>query len=185
MKAGIHGNGSLVGKEKQTIKGASFIVGCWFLGFLLVAIIVVRWAVLDGDPVKQSGSFASLNPIQQTPNIEPSSPTTAENEKASSVAPQPSSSSRSEETHIIQNFAGYLTEQYSSTTPYDVKVVGDDSEGPLRFDCSDDPHPEDVCFMLYKSYPGSREETNTLRTMGVRHLFFDAGLMKKSWEKAL
>ncbi len=183
MKAGLADDRLLPRKEvkKRTIKSASLIVGAWALGFLVVAIIVVRWAVLDSDPDK-SAAVTSIKTVHQIPVVKP--PIT-ESEKALSLDSQKPLSNPSAATHILQNFAASLTEQYSSNTPYEVKVTGDDISGSLRFDCSDDPNPEDVCFMLYKRYPDSREETNLLRTMGVRNLYFDSGLMKKGWEKTL
>jgi hypothetical protein len=119
MKADRPDSSELIHKvgKKRTIMSAFLIVGSWFLGFLFIVIIVIRWAVLDSDPEKSSAPAKSISTSQQTTNV-PSYPTMAENEKASSLALQQSSSSQdakaqsSAENHIVQNFARVLTEQY-------------------------------------------------------------------------
>jgi hypothetical protein len=84
---------------------------------------------------------------------------------------------------LLRDLGQAITEQYKKT-PYEVSVFGDDSTASLAFDCSDDPHPEDTCFMLYKRYPGE-DERKVLKMAGVKKLFFRAGTFKKSWEKNL
>ena len=97
--------------------------------------------------------------------------------------PEPTPTPESPRATLLQNLGRAMTEQYKKT-PYEVSVFGDDSTNSLAFDCSDDPHPEDTCFLLYKRYPGE-DERKVLKIAGVKRLFFRAGFMKKSWEKSL
>jgi hypothetical protein len=96
-------------------------------------------------------------------------------------APQPAPAPAADTARVLEDLGRAMTEQYKST-PWQVSVFGDTGTSSLAFDCSDDPHPEDVCFMLYKRYPGE-DERRVLKMMGVKRLFFRAGFTKKSWEK--
>lgn len=91
---------------------------------------------------------------------------------------------KSKSSDRIVELLGYaLTEQYDKQTPWSVRVSGNDATKTLYFDCSDDPHPKDVCLLLYKNYP-SEKEAQVLRLSGVRRLVFSAGGLSM-WEKSL
>jgi hypothetical protein len=107
-------------------------------------------------------------------------------------APQPSDSHsesatttppKKPEDQVLSLLGAALTEDYKKT-PWGVRVYGDDEQKTLSFDCSDDPHPRDVCFMLYKRYP-EEDETRVLRMLGVKRIYYHAGLVGKSWQKEL
>jgi hypothetical protein len=163
------------------------------LPLLIVASLCVGAFVLFHPPQHQSPqqsppaqNSTAVN-ISTTPNQAKASTSTQRlGSELSATSPSktvPDESKSTPEAHIIENLAAALTVEYRST-PYEVRVFGDDSEGSLSFDCSDDPHSEDVCLMLYKQYPDSRER-KVLRMMHIRKLYFHAGLMKKSWGKNL
>ena len=167
--------GLTVTERRRGLRKAGVVFLSLGLLFFGGCVALVYWTVRDA-PTSSPGTTVALKPtiVEPSPTDKPTSNSAGE---LSTTSSQP----ESPQAHIIQDLGNALTDRYAQTS-YEVNVEGSDSEGYLRFDCSNDP--KDVCFMLYKSYP-DKDEAGLLREMGIRRLYFSSGLLGKTWTKEL